>query len=125
MAREKRLTVRQRINGIRGECESVGTYREAFEPVIRTLAELEAECQAAWDEFETEGCVRVLVSTSKNGSEYRATNPLYSQWLALKAEARRYRQDLGLTPAGLKKLSDDAMKPRKKSALAEALKQLE
>jgi hypothetical protein len=42
----------------------------------------------------------------------------------LNRDALAYWRDLGLTPAGLKKTDEAAMKQRKKSALGEALKGL-
>ena len=49
----------------------------------------------------------------------------FTVWLILVAESRSQRRELGLTPAGLKKLREDAMKAPKKSALAEALAKLD
>jgi hypothetical protein len=51
-------------------------------------------------------------------------NPLLVLWDDLNKSALAYWRDLGLTPSGLKKISADAMKPKKTSALAEALRDL-
>lgn len=125
MAGKKGLTLRQRFNAIRDGCKGLGVYREEFDPVIWALAKVEEERDAAWAEYEAEGCIRVIVGVNKSGAEYRQQNPAYSLWLNLVAECRSQRRELGLTPAGLKKLREDAMKSPKRSSMAEVLAQLD
>ena len=121
----KKMTLRQRFNEIRAACQGLGTYREEFDPAIWALAKVEEERDSAWDEFEAEGGIRIVATVNKAGAEYRQQNPSYTVWLNLVAESRSQRRELGLTPAGLKKLREDAMKAPKKSALAEALAKLD
>lgn len=121
----KKMTLRQRFNTIKAGCDGLGVYREEFDPAIWALAKVEAERDSAWDEFEAEGSVRIITTVNKAGAEYRQQNPSYTVWLNLVAESRSQRRELGLTPAGLKKLREDAMKSPKKSALAEALAKLD
>lgn len=121
----KKMTLRQRFNEIRAACQSLGIYREEFDPAIWALAKVEEERDSAWEEFETEGGIRIVTTVNKAGAEYRQQNPSYTVWLNLVAESRSQRRELGLTPAGLKKLREDAMKAPKKSALAEALAKLD
>ena len=121
----KKLTLRQRFNEIRAACQGLGTYREEFDPAVWALAKVEEERDDAWAEFEAEGGVRIITTINKAGAEYRQQNPSYTVWLNLVAESRSQRRELGLTPAGLKKLREDAMKAPKKSALAEALAKLD
>lgn len=121
----KKLTLRQRFNEIRAACQGLGTYREEFDPAIWALAKVEEERDSAWEEFEDEGSVRIVTTVNKAGAEYRQQNPSYTVWLNLVAESRSQRRELGLTPAGLKKLREDAMKAPRKSALAEALARLD
>lgn len=120
-----RLTLRQRFNAIRAGCQGLGTYREEFDPAIWALAKVEEERDNAWDEFKAEGGIRIITTVNKAGAEYRMTNPSYTLWMNLVAEARSQRRELGLTPAGLKKLREDAMKAPKQSALAAALAKLD
>ena len=121
----KRMTLRQRFNEIRAACQGLGTYREEFDPAIWALAKVEEERDSAWEEFEAEGGIRIVTTVNKAGAEYRQQNPSYTVWLNLVAESRSQRRELGLTPAGLKKLREDAMKAPKKSAVAEALAKLD
>lgn len=121
----KKPTLRQRFNEIRTACQGLGTYRDEFDPAIWALAKVEEERDDAWAEFEAEGGIRIITTINKAGAEYRQQNPSYTVWLNLVAESRSQRRELGLTPAGLKKLREDAMKAPKKSALAEALAKLD
>lgn len=121
----KELTLRQRFNAIRAGCQGLGTYREEFDPAIWALAKVEEERDDAWAEFENEGGIRIITTVNKAGAEYRMQNPAYTVWLNLVAESRSQRRELGLTPAGLKKLREDAMKAPKKSALTEVLAKLD
>lgn len=121
----KKLSLRQRFNEIRAACQGLGTYREEFDPAIWALAKVEEERDSAWEEFDAEGGIRIVTTVNKAGAEYRQQNPSYTVWLNLVAESRSQRRELGLTPAGLKKLREDAMKAPKKSALAEALAKLD
>lgn len=121
----KKMTLRQRFNEIRAACQGLGTYREEFDPAIWALAKVEEERDSAWEEFEAEGGIRIVTTVNKAGAEYRQQNPSYTVWLNLVAESRSQRRELGLTPAGLKKLREDAMKAPKKSALAETLAKLD
>lgn len=121
----KELTLRQRFNAIRAGCQGLGVYREEFDPAIWALAKVEEERDDAWAEFEAEGGIRIITTVNKAGAEYRMTNPSYTLWMNLVAESRSQRRELGLTPAGLKKLREDAMRAPKKSALAEALAKLD
>jgi len=51
--------------------------------------------------------------------------PIVTTLESLRRDILTYAAQLGLTPSGLKKLDEAAMKPRKPSALEEALKKLE
>ena len=52
-------------------------------------------------------------------------NPLLKEWQNMNRDALVYWRELGLTPAGLKKLNDDSMKPAEQSPLDKVLANLE
>lgn len=107
---------------ITDNCKAVGTYKEAFDPTIDTLASVLAQRDKTKAEFRKSGGKSVMEYTNKNGSTNLIKNPLLVLWDDLNKSALSYWRDLGLTPAGLKKLNEDAMKPPKKNALSEAMK---
>lgn len=106
------------------QCTAVGTYKAAFDPVIDTLASVLAQRDKTKAEFRKSGGKSVVEYTNKNGSTNQIKNPLLILWDDLNKSALSYWRDLGLTPAGLKKLNENAMLPQKKNALSEALKKL-
>lgn len=111
-------------NRIREAAQNAGTYRPYFESVISTLAEILTKRDAAQKEFEDSGAEMIVEHTNKNGSTYLEQNPALRLINELNRDALAYWRDLGLTPAGLKKIDENAMKKRKESALAAALREL-
>lgn len=105
-------------------CKQAGTYRAWFDDIIDTLAgilSLRDEAQALF--MESGGNV-IVNHTNKAGATNLEQNPILRMVNDLNRDALAYWRDLGLTPAGLKKIDDQAMKQRKKSVLADALKGL-
>ena len=104
--------------------KDAGTYRDFFLPPIETLAQILEKRDIAQEAFEAEGSELIVSHTNKGGATNTEQNPLIRLINDLNRDALAYWRDLGLTPAGLKRIDEAAMKPKKKSALAEALKDL-
>ena len=105
------------------ECaKQAGTYRLFFDSVINTLAAILERRDAAEAEFEAGGGEVVVEHTNKAGATNIEQNPILRLINDLNRDALAYWRDLGLTPAGLKRINEKAMKAAKKSALTEALK---
>lgn len=96
------------------QCRAVGTYKDAFLPVIETLACTLELRDGVYDAFRADGSRAAVLYTNKAGAENLVKNPLLVQLDELNKSALAYWRDLGLTPAGLKKLDEKAMqaKPR-------------
>lgn len=103
------------------KCEAVGTFRNEFLPAINTLADILEERDRVRKQYIKEGSQPLIEKTSDRGAVNKVKNPLLSTWQDLNRDALSYWRDLGLTPAGLKKLDDEAMKPKKQSSLADLL----
>lgn len=109
---------------VRAACQDAGTYKPFFESVIGTLASIMERRDEADKAFRESGGETVIEYTNKNGQTNTIKNPALVVVMDLDAQALAYWRDLGLTPAGLKKINEDAMKGKKRDALAEALKEL-
>lgn len=109
---------------IESACRDAGTYRPYFDATIRTLAEIMERRDEAADEYQRTGGRPIVKYTNKGGATNPTKNPALVLWNDLNTTALAYWRDLGLTPAGLKKIDDSAMKPQKRSALSEVLREL-
>lgn len=107
---------------ITASCKLAGTYRPWFDDVIATLADILERRDLAQKMFEQSGKNILVKHTNKAGATNIEQNPTLRMINDLNRDALAYWRDLGLTPAGLKKIDEASMKPKKKSALAEALK---
>ena len=115
---------RRWVERITDSCVAAGTYREWFADVIDTLAAILERRDTAEALFEEQGGEVLIEHTNKAGATNFEQNPILRMINDLNRDALAYWRDLGLTPAGLKKIDEGAMKPRKRSALGEALKNL-
>jgi hypothetical protein len=110
---------------ITGSCQAAGTWREWFTDVIDTLAAILERRDALEELFAEEGGEVMIEHTNKAGATNYEQNPILRMINDLNRDALAYWRDLGLTPAGLKKLNEEALKAEKAgSALEEALKGL-
>lgn len=119
MARKSKKKLVERIIQ---DCKNVGTYKDEFLPVIESLADIEIQRDRTRKEFEDSGGRSMVTHINKNGSENSIKNPLLVSWDDQNNTWLKYREKLGLTPTGLKKLNDKAMKPIKQSPLAKVMK---
>lgn len=107
---------------IKQACIEVGTYKEPFDAVIETLAGILERRDLAQESFDGEVIVE---HTNKGGSVNKEQNPVIRLINDLNRDALTYWKELGLTPAGLKRINEAAIKSEKKeSALERALKSL-
>lgn len=109
------------VKKIKQACEEAGTYRPYFDYTILTLAEILEKRDETAQAYKDYGSVPVIPFTNKGGATNLVKNPAIILWDDLNKSALAYWRDLGLTPAGLKKIDEKAMKPAKKSSLAETL----
>ena len=93
---------------IKSACKEAGTYKPYFEYVINTLAEVLEKRDEAMDMYNMDADEKIIIEvTNKNGTA-KVKNPLIAIWEDLNKLALNYWRDLGLTPAGLKKLNEEA-----------------
>lgn len=112
------------VRRIRQACQDAGTYREYFDMTINSLADLLEIRDQAMEQYIASGGKPVVVHTNKAKEKNLVKNPALLAYDDLNKTALAYWRDLGLTPAGLKRINDEAMKEKKRDALAEALKEL-
>lgn len=100
--------------------QAVGTYRKQFAAAIDRLAEIYVQMDELLAEFEAEGREILVEHTNKAGATNVQVNPLMGTWLQMQAQALAAERELGLTPAGLKKMGTEQKQgPDKVAALLE------
>lgn len=113
------------VKKITDNCVDVGTYKPAFDPVIDTLAGILEQRDDAQAEYDEMGRQVVVEHTNQGGNTNTVKNPVLTLINDMNRDALAYWRDLGLTPAGLKRINDAEMAGKKKiSPLAQALKEL-
>ena len=96
---------------IKKACRAVDTYKPEFDYVIDTLAgilERRDDVAAAYEENPRP----VIEYTNKNDSTNQVKNPLLVLIEDMDKAALAYWRDLGLTPAGLRKINERTFKDR-------------
>lgn len=75
-----------------------------FETSINILAEILEERDRVYKIYQEQGGNPVIEYESDRGAKNPKQNPLLKQWNDLNTTALQYMRDLGITPAGLRKL---------------------
>lgn len=106
---------------IKAACEEVGTYRPSFDNVIETLASILEQRDEADALFRKSKEPAVVKHVNKAGAENSVINPMVELVNKLNAQALSYWRDLGLTPLGLKRIDEKALKNSQKDAFTSIL----
>jgi len=109
------------ITRITANCKAAGTYRPFFDDAIDTLADILERRDRARELFEASGGNVLINHTNKAGATNIEQNPALRLINDLNRDALAYWRDLGLTPAGLKRINEAEMKHKRRSAMGEAL----
>ena len=97
---------------IKKNCEDAGTYQPYFDPVIDTLAETLDIRDKTLEQYYDSGGKAVISHTNKGGQTNAVRRPYLVMVNELDTKALAIWRDLGLTPAGLKKLNADVVKEK-------------
>lgn len=114
-------TARQFENEIIRQMDALHVYHEEFGNAVTVLARMLYDYQETLRMFEESGGRVVVKHTNKAGAVNAVKNPYYQTLEGLRVGILAYLRELGLTPAGLKKVNEASMKPEKSSPLTEAL----
>ena len=106
---------------IKDACEDAGTYRPFFESVIDTLAGIMELRDNAAEKYEASGAETVIEHTNNGGTTNLTKNPALVVLLDCNTQALAYWRDLGLTPAGYKRLNASVVKKEEETGSLEGL----
>lgn len=103
----------------------VHTYNPSFDAAVNVLARTMHEYEDTTKKFNESGSHIIIKHTNKNGSTNIVKNPLYLALEKLRDDVIAYSRELGLTPAGLKRLNDELDSRGGTSKLANILNELD
>ena len=119
------MTKDEWVKRIEQASRDAGTYRPYFDSIIETLAETMEMRDNAKEKFEQSGGQTVVMHTNKGGNANIVKNPALVVVDDLNKTALAYWRDLGLTPAGLRRINEDALKKvQNKASFSDVLKDL-
>lgn len=110
---------------IRKELEGLNTYKASYDTIISSLASILEERDRVYQKYQDEGARPIIERTSDRGAVNMAKNPHIVLWNELNAAALSYWRELGMTPAGYKKLNATVIESPQQSPLEALLEKLE
>lgn len=122
----KNAAVKRYHTQIVQQLEALHIYKEEFGLIINVYAETLAERDRVYQQYLEEGAMAVIERVSDRGARNSGKNPLLQTWQDLSELCRKLSNELGLSPASLKRLSDQKIQPpRQASPLEKVLISLE
>lgn len=118
------MTKQEWIKKINSACKQAGTYQPQFKPVIDTLAQIMEERDTAHEQYVESGSQPTVIHINRAKESNVAKNPALMLEMDLNTQALAYWRDLGLTPAGLRKLNADVVKDKPTANLEKILEGL-
>lgn len=106
------------------QMKALGTYKEEFDIIIDTTAKLLADYEDAVSKFKKSGGNIIIKHTNKAKETNAVKNPFYLAIETMRGQIIKYLNELGLTPAGLKKINDKELNKKSESSIAKVLKQI-
>lgn len=110
---------------IKQACIDAGTYREQFDMIITSLAEILETRDKVRQYYHDSGAEPIVMRTNKGGHTNIEENPILTTYNKYNNTAMNYWKELGLTPKGLKAIDEKAMRAQqKKASLGDALREI-
>lgn len=106
---------------IKKACQDAGTYKPFFDQVIDTLASILERRDSTEELFIKSGGNTIITHTNKSGATNIEQHPAVRLINDLNRDALSYWRDLGLTPAGYRKLNADVIDKKESGSLEKIL----
>ena len=119
------MTKNRWVKVITAKCQEAGTYRPYFDVVIEELSKILEIRDKAAKQFKKDGSEPVQTYTDSQGRTNTRKNPALAVINECNQQALAYWRDLGLTPAGYKKLTKGELDGNKTSGFEGMLARLD
>lgn len=97
------------LRKIKKAVKAAGTFRPYFTASMEALAGILERRDQAIETYERDGIGPTYVTTNTQGETVIKQNPQLKMINELNRDALSYWRDLGLTPAGLRRINEDAV----------------
>lgn len=118
------MTAKEWEKRITKDAKDAGTYQKYFGSVIKTLASILERRDDAEELFAKTGGNVLIKHTNKGGATNIEQNPVLRLINDLNRDALAYWRDLGLTPAGFKRLNLETAQTKTQGGLESILEKL-
>lgn len=125
MDKKKKYYRTDYISIIEKSMKNLGIYNSEFDKSIEILNDILNDLDFARRDFKADGRQYTVEFTNKNGNTNLTKNPQFQIIADLSDRALKYLNELGLTPAGLKKIQDKKAAKNKSSKLNTVLGKLD
>lgn len=102
----------------------VGTYQPSFDDAIGTLAGILERRDELEKELKNSKAAMIVKRTNARGHENIEQNPAFRLLNDMNRDALTFWRDFGLTPKGLKAITDNSIAESKADPLNEILKKM-
>lgn len=106
-------SVKKIENDTKKAMQNVGVWKDEFRTNVARYASVLWEYNLLRSRWIEAGCPMVGEHRQSNGIETESVDPTYKQMQKLRAELQSIETQLGLNPAGLKKIKDSELKKQK------------
>lgn len=103
------MTAKEYESSIKKQMQFDADTMKSFQTCIQICAQILEERDRVQAEYIAGGQRPVIEFTSDRGAVNLKTNPLLKEWQELNAQALLYLRDLGINPAGRRKLQGAAI----------------
>lgn len=109
---------------IKDACKEAGTYQPFFNSIIDTLAKILEDRDKADEQYEASGSNPTIIHVNKAKEKNIVKNPILVMRNELNTQALAIWRELGLTPKGLRTLTDDVVEKSRSDGLEKILEKL-
>lgn len=99
---------------IKKACVEAGTYQKFFDAIIETLAGIMEMRDNALEKFHASGGNTIVAHTNKGGATNIVKNPALQVVMECEQLALAHWRELGLTPAGYKRISGEEIRAKER-----------
>lgn len=125
MLTEEQKAIRKIRNKTKKSMESLGVWRAEFMPAVEAYARMRYQYDVLYLHWQESGATMVEEYTNKAGATNLRKTAEYQVMEMLRKDILNHENALGLTPIGLKRIQQNALKKKKGGGMSAQILDLE